>query len=550
MKAAAMAFALLALRVAGCIAGASALTSAGNPLGSALELVGGLEAKIQSGAEVEDKAQSKLAEWCDDALKTADADLKASQDKKGQLEALIAKASSDVDVAATSMESYASVEPTAASEAERGDKMRAKAETEQRKAQAEGDLAVVSKDLSGAQELQDSVQGFCTQASRDHEGTTKRRGTLLSAIAQAKQVLSSTVSGGTDAGSSMLMLAKQGMVASREQVRSDPANNQKAADMLTRLAYRQHSATLTQLVSKMEAVIRLGDLTGQDVFTKIKGMLTDMLSRLERESQNDISEKAFCDEQLTKNKAKKADLESEMTERNSKADEASAQAAEMAEEVKDTQAELATLAQSQAKLYAIRQEQQAGLASTKDTLNGGLRSVQNAIAAVRDYTSGGAGSIRDLLEAVDSAIAEHLTAINMEEDGSASGYDKMAHLNSITKARKEQDVKYITREQKSLDRFLMETKSDTGSTGEELSAVSEYQDQLKSRCIAQPESYKVRKERREAELQGLKDALDILEGDAIPASAALLQEREEIGGARLKRGLKSVRRGFLLPSPQ
>jgi len=50
---------------------------------------------------------------------------------------------------------------------------------------------------------------------------------------------------------------------------------------------------------------------------------------------------------------------------------------------------------------------------------------------------------------------------------------------------------------------------------EELNAASEYEEKLKQRCIAKPDSYEDRKRRREEELQGLQEALDMLNSDGL-----------------------------------
>jgi hypothetical protein len=42
----------------------------------------------------------------------------------------------------------------------------------------------------------------------------------------------------------------------------------------------------------------------------------------------------------------------------------------------------------------------------------------------------------------------------------------------------------------------------------------EYYGKIKERCIAKPETYEERKARREAEIEGLKEALSILESEA------------------------------------
>merc|ERR1719405_299495 len=91
----------------------------------------------------------------------------------------------------------------------------------------------------------------------------------------------------------------------------------------------------------------------------------------------------------------------------------------------------------------------------------------------------------------------------------------MTEENEITKATKDQDVKYKTQEFKAIDKAIAEATSDRSTVQEELDAVMEYYKGLKERCIAKPEPYEERKKRREAEIAGLKEALSILNGEAV-----------------------------------
>merc|ERR1719478_935183 len=85
---------------------------------------------------------------------------------------------------------------------------------------------------------------------------------------------------------------------------------------------------------------------------------------------------------------------------------------------------------------------------------------------------------------------------------------------------KSQDVKYKTKEAAGLDKSVSETSSDLEGTRAELNAVLEYLGKLDKMCVAKAEPYAERKARREAELAGLKQALEILEGEAV-----LIQEK-------------------------
>lgn len=477
---------------------------AGEPLGQALQLVGSLEASVRTGAEAEDRSHQDLAAWCEDAQKMAGSEVRALSQKKAELEALIAKTSSAADAAAARVEADASAEQTQAAEREHSGKLARKAELEQRQAQAEGELGATGKSLGGAQELLDAVRQSCGRASSDHGATAEARGALLSAIGVVKKTLSSATG-----GTSMLMLSKAG-------ARSDPSAGRRAAEMISGLAHgRHHFSELSQLASNMEAVVRLGEYTGEDVFAKIRAMLTDMIARMQSQSAMEVTEKQFCDEQMAKNKAMRGDLEAEMAKRSGKMDEASAHAAQLAEDVKDAHSALALLAQSSARLLAIRQQGQANFAASKEALEGGLQGVRRSITALREYTAGGAEGPRAQLEEVESRVAMHLTALNLEADGLTSEGDALEQALSLAKATKEQDAKYLARERGGIERSLSETQADTGSTSEELDAVKKYQAQLHNKCVAQPDSYEERKRRREEEIAGLRDALAVLEGDAL-----------------------------------
>merc|ERR1719454_1602430 len=101
------------------------------------------------------------------------------------------------------------------------------------------------------------------------------------------------------------------------------------------------------------------------------------------------------------------------------------------------------------------------------------------------------------------------------EQSAASEYDQFSKENEIEKATKDQDVKYKTKEFKGLDKSIAETTADKGTVQQELDAVLEYYKNLKGRCVAKAESHAERVKRREAEIAGLKEALSILDGEAV-----------------------------------
>merc|ERR1719456_621468 len=101
------------------------------------------------------------------------------------------------------------------------------------------------------------------------------------------------------------------------------------------------------------------------------------------------------------------------------------------------------------------------------------------------------------------------------EESAVAEYDTTSKENEIEKATKEQDVKYKTKEAKGLDKETAEATADRAGVQEELDAVLDYYKGIKGRCIAKAETYAARVARRDAEIAGLKEALSILDGEAV-----------------------------------
>merc|ERR1719311_1554553 len=140
--------------------------------------------------------------------------------------------------------------------------------------------------------------------------------------------------------------------------------------------------------------------------------------------------------------------------------------------------------------------------------------MQQPAAPQQHAKAGGAGgSIINILEVCESDFATNLAKEETEEADAEAEYEKTTQENKVTKMMKEQDVKYKMQEATSLDKTISELSSDRDTTNTELSAVLDYYSKIKERCIAKPETYEERKARREAEIQGLKEALEILENE-------------------------------------
>jgi len=301
--------------------------------------------------------------------------------------------------------------------------------------------------------------------------------------------------------------------------------NFEAVRFVRDLARKQHDPALAQLASRMASAIRFGAGNADDPFAKVKGLIAEMLERLEATASADASHKAYCDKEMSETDSKKDEKSAEVKKLSTKIDQMSARSAQLKEEVATLQKELADLAASQAEITKLRQSEHSAYVSNKADMEQGLEGVKMALKILREYyaaddkahqaADGAGGGIVGLLEVVESDFSKGLAEMIITEEGAAADYDRQTKENEITKATKSQDVKYKTQEFTKLDKAVAETTSDREGVNAELDAVLEYSEKLKDMCVAKAEPYEERKTRREAEIAGLKEALQILEGEAV-----------------------------------
>merc|ERR1719407_320722 len=243
-----------------------------------------------------------------------------------------------------------------------------------------------------------------------------------------------------------------------------------------------------------------------DPFTKIKGLIKDMIEKLLKEGEADATEKAFCDKELAETEAKKADKEAASEKLSTQIDSQNAKSAKLKEEVATLEKELSELAKAQAEMDKLRAEEKSAFDKNSAEMEKAIKGVQLALKVLNEYyaksgkahsSADGAGSgIIGLLEVCESDFSKGLAEMVSAEESAVAEYDRASKENDITKATKEQDVKYKTKEAKGLDKATAEATADRAGVQEELDAVNQYYSGIKARCIAKAETYEERVQRR------------------------------------------------------
>merc|ERR1719323_1369916 len=398
------------------------------------------------------------------------------------------------------------------------------AASNEKKATAEGDLDMTSKNLAEDVTALSELHHECLSKAQDYEAETKSRGEELEAIATAKKVIQETTAGAADLSYGL------------NQVSFLQSGGFKAVRFLHDLAQKEKLPALAQLTMQMGAVMRTSD----DPFVKVKGLIKDMIETLEKQAEADATEKAYCDKELAETNAKKDAKTTEIKKLSTQIDSMTSRAAQLKAEVAELEKSLSALAKAQAEMDKIRLEEKEEYTKAKAAMDAGIKGVQLALKGLREYyakdkahgaNEGGGAGIIGMLEVVESDFSKGLLEMTSTEENAQGTYDQETKDNEIEKTTKEQDIKYKSEEAAGLEKATAEATSDKSGVQEELDAVLEYLKGIEDRCIAKPEPYEERVRRREAELKGLRDGLAILEEET---SESLLQ----LSSKRALRGVK------------
>jgi chromosome segregation ATPase len=160
---------------------------------------------------------------------------------------------------------------------------------------------------------------------------------------------------------------------------------QHVVSLVQQLALKFNSAQLKQTASRIAAIIKFGrGGTSEDPFKKVKGLLSTLIAKLEREQVVDMREKEYCDREMKRTEAKQGELKDEVAKLKSEIDQAASASTKLKAEVKELQAELLTIAELGKQLGETRGITHSAYKKDKDDLQSGLQSIRSSINILRD----------------------------------------------------------------------------------------------------------------------------------------------------------------------
>lgn len=371
----------------------------------------------------------------------------------------------------------------------------------------------------------------CTLKATDFENRQQLRADELQALERATEVLSSPEVAG-HAAKHLPKLAQTGtsfvLLRRTYQPLDDNSRSLRVADYLRTEANRLHSPVLSSLALKVQ----------DDPFIKIRKMVQDLIHRLLEEANEEAEHKGWCDTELKANELTRKEKTTKVEQLHAKSDELNASNAQLGEQITELTAQVADLSKAVAEATKMRTlEKEENKATIKDAAEA-QTAVARATAILKEFyekaaqatslvqappifdspykgMQGESGGVFGMLEVIQSDFARLETETENAESQSQSEFEKYTQEAAVNKAQKTKDIEHKTTKKSNQESELTNTLADLDGTQKELDTALNYYDKLKPTCVDSGVSYEERVQRREEEIQSLKEALRILSGDEV-----------------------------------
>jgi len=445
---------------------------------------------------------------------------------------------------------------------EKGMKTTTKAKTLEAEAEAKGDLADTQASLAEDEKFLADLDSECKQKSFDYEQRQIVRDGEIDAIDKAIGIMSGEDVAGANEHTALPFLIQKSSKTSLAQLRSQ--SKSPVQDAVAAFLQQQADKTGSKLLSLVAAK------AASDPFTKVKKMIREMIQKLVEEAEADATHKGFCDTEMSTNKQTRDKKTAQSEELTADIEELTAEISKLATEITELGAELAAL---DAAVKEATDERFAEKSKNTDTISdakAGAAAVAQALAILKDFyekaavpveqpapqqgpiaydnralqilktASGGAsfiqidahnklgpemesgsytgmanGGVLGLMEVCQSDFEKLLAETESAEADSVKVYDEFMADSAQDKAVKETDQKHKVAEKSTKESDKATAMKDLRITQEELHAAMQYYEKLKPDCEVKVISYAEKKAAREAEIESLKEALEILAGDNI-----------------------------------
>merc|ERR1719421_877818 len=245
----------------------------------------------------------------------------------------------------------------------------------QEKAQAEEELAKVEASKAADEKSLEETTHECDATSAAWATRQKEAKAEMAAIEKAKEILASRVT--------VLIQVKAANSDAALDMSTDAVKNrvmwektrQQLVNHFRSLGNRLHSLAMLNLVS----------VSSQDPMEQVKGLLNDLIAKLEKEAAEAESLHQFCQEEKKKTTASLKKKNMELEKLDTRIEKASATKKEQEELIATNSEEIAAIDKTNAEATKLRNEEHTNFVKVDTDFTQAAEAVDDAIDALKEY---------------------------------------------------------------------------------------------------------------------------------------------------------------------
>jgi hypothetical protein len=408
--------------------------------------------------------------------------------------------------------------------------------TQQEEADKTGDLSSTNKELEEDSTYLKDTKEMCLLKRSDFDSRQKLRAEEIGTLEKAISIIGGdAVKGAGDRNlPALLQLSNSRRGAVFAQLRGDPQSptQGKLAVFLSERARALGSTLLLDVAQRVEA----------DPFKKVKKMVKDLIVKLMEEATAEMEHKGWCDTELTTNKQTRDKKTEDVDSLSSDIEDLTATVAKLQQDSSSLSAEVMALDNAMIKATNIRMATKATNQKTMTEAKDAISAVTQALAVLKDFYAKSAEATaffqaRLTAPADDAPESGASYQGNQAEGGGVVGMlevilSDFTRLDSETTASEAQELEEYKNYmfESARDRALLagqiqqkdgkksdkesalhSAKSDLKETQASLDKAIKYYEKLKPDCVDSGITYEERAARREAEIQSLQEAVQMLQ---------------------------------------
>jgi hypothetical protein len=387
-------------------------------------------------------------------------------------------------------------------------------------------------------------------AKQNEADSREAAGAASASLAETSDVLSADETSLLDTKSDCKTYADE-WAARKASAEEEAAVLQKASDVLAgKFALLQVKTTTKTLLSKRNrnydqrdqvatilrhlghkfnsfSMLQAAQGAMDDPFVKVRGLIKDMIMQLEQQAAEEASKEGKCKADIakgTRDVKVKAGL---MKKYQSRLDGASAKFETLGTEVTELQAAVKQLGIDMQAWTRLRNQDNTDNTATIKDAQESIEAINTAIGVLQEFygtsallqtkskqpQSDTSAVIIEYLQTAQEDFEKILQETETAEHTGKDGYEKDMQAAKVTLAKKNALIDGKTQERAGLKVMVGQVSEDLENATKAWEAAGEYLKGKKEECSNKAMSYEERKRRREEEIAGLQQALEILSSE-------------------------------------